>query len=409
MRIAFLTPVWPASRAHNGIATYVDIMTRALRAKGHDCTILTIKPLGEGPFDDMVRIELPKRSAIQIAAEKLRYKAVGSRAYDYDFWGQALGDALARAHAKAPIDIFEAEESFGVARYAVARTPAPVVLRSHGPHYLVKQTAFDKNDMRRVEEEGRGFKSVDAASFPSSALAHSISEKYGPDVAPWHAYPNPIDLPGEKDCWRLDKCDRNTILFIGRFDRIKGADIALEAFRRLAEQFPDVRLVMAGLDRGVSVDGGPPENFETYIANRLSPSIRERIEFLGPVPREEVPVLRRAALVSISASRYETFPYAVTEALAMGAPVVSTATPGLSEYFTDGEDVMFAPIGDAVALADGIARLLQAPAEAARLGAAGRASAERLLSPDAVADQAIAFYKRVIEEKNQVLEAAPCS
>mgnify|MGYP001164064273 CR=1 FL=1 len=30
MRIAFLTPLWPPSMAQNGIATYVDVMTRAL-------------------------------------------------------------------------------------------------------------------------------------------------------------------------------------------------------------------------------------------------------------------------------------------------------------------------------------------------------------------------------------------
>ncbi|WP_428406977.1 glycosyltransferase family 4 protein [Hyphococcus sp.] len=393
--------------AQNGIATYVDVMTRALERRGHECVVIAMWPLGENNDPRMRRLRGPRLNGAEKLLRRVRGRIEGEQTFDYNLFGRGIANSLSDADAEKPVDIIEAEESFGLARYCVGASGAKVIVRSHGPHFLVHQGPFERGDRRRVRKEGRAFRDADGVCFPSGALRDAVAAHYGATFPVSAAYPNPIDIPPEAEAWSLDGCDRNTILFVGRFDAVKGADVALKAFERVAENRPGIRLVMAGVDHGLRGPDGEVRKFDEYVRANVPERLRPRIDFLGPVPRNEVPHLRRRALINLTASRYETFPYAVTEALALGAPVVSTATPGLAEYMSDDEDILFAPVRDAETLAWKISSCLEAPERAAQLGAAGRATAERLFSPDAVADQAEAFYGRIASRTPQL--GAACS
>jgi glycosyltransferase involved in cell wall biosynthesis len=63
---------------------------------------------------------------------------------------------------------------------------------------------------------------------------------------------------------------------------------------------------------------------------------------------------------------------AITEAMAMGKAVVVTRAKGQVDVIRDGIDGIYVPPGDPGALREAIAHLLANPAEAERLGAAGR-------------------------------------
>lgn len=407
MRIAFLTPLWPPSMAQNGIATYVDVMTRALERKGHECIVIAVWPLGGADDPRMRHIRRPRLNGAEKLFRRVRGRIEGDQTFDYHLFGRGVANALIDADREQPVDIIEAEESFGLARYCVGASGARVIVRSHGPHFLVHQGAFQSGDRRRIRKEGRAFREADGVCFPSGALRDAVASHYGLDFPVSAAYPNPIDIPPASEAWTLDGCDRNTILFVGRFDAVKGSDVALQAFQAVAQKRPDVRLVMAGVDHGLRGPDGAVLKFADYVRAHMAEDVRSRIEFLGPVPREEVPGLRRRALINLTASRYETFPYAVTEALALGAPVVATATPGLAEYLTEGDNILFAPVGDAQALARQMERCLDDPGYSAKLGSAGRDTAIRLFSPEAIADQAEAYYERVAGQARQT--GAACS
>src|SRR5262249_18785106 len=99
-----------------------------------------------------------------------------------------------------------------------------------------------------------------------------------------------------------------------------------------------------------------------------------RARLLGALPREQVPDLLRAGDLAVLSSRWENFPHALVEALAVGTPVVATAVGGGPEIVRDGENGILVPPGDPDALAEGIRRAL---AERERLAAAAPASVER--------------------------------
>lgn len=399
MRIAFLSPVWPALGAQNGIATYVDIITRALTALGHECVVMTGRLEGEAESGvEAVKVQMPEMPFLRGLADRVRFKLGAAGILEQRRWGLGVAQALEAISAQKRIDVCEVEESFGYAHFIRPHSSIPVVIRAHGPHFLVHQGSLEANDTRRIAVEEKAFHDANAASFPTEALRNAVAERYPGAVSLTATFPNPIDAPGPSDCWSETACDENLIAFIGRFDSVKGSDLALQAFSKLLEVRPEARLLMAGADFGLKDADGSLLKFADYARAHLSDQARSRVTFLGPRPRGEIPALRRKAALCLCASRYETFPYAVTEALAQGCPVVSTRTAGLGEYLNDGEHVLFAPVGDGEALFEKMRLGLQNRQLAQKIALAGRKLALERFSPDAVARQAIEFYERAARQ-----------
>lgn len=81
-------------------------------------------------------------------------------------------------------------------------------------------------------------------------------------------------------------------------------------------------------------------------------------------------------MVAVPSVWEEPFGLVAVEAMATGRPVVASQTGGLQDIVHHGETGLLVPPGDAEALAEALATLLDDPALAARMGAAGRAVVE---------------------------------
>lgn len=148
------------------------------------------------------------------------------------------------------------------------------------------------------------------------------------------------------------------ILGIGGLRRQKGFDVLLEAFARVRPR-RECRLMILG--RG---------HLEGELLRRADElGVRDDVAFAGFDPNP-YRYLSRVALFVLS-SRWEGSPNALTEALALGTPVVATDCPsGPREILRDGEVAPLVPVGDAPALADAIAATLDRPGDAGRRRAA---------------------------------------
>ncbi|MFM6848174.1 MAG: glycosyltransferase family 4 protein [Terrabacter sp.] len=118
--------------------------------------------------------------------------------------------------------------------------------------------------------------------------------------------------------------------------------------------------------------------------------IPARVHFVGA--RDDVASWLRAADVLVLTSRWEARALVVQEAMAAGVPVVATRTGGLPRL-VDGAGVLV-PVGDPVATALAVDRLLADPAERARLGAGGRTVAASWDSPQDEARRWVDRYAR---------------
>jgi len=94
------------------------------------------------------------------------------------------------------------------------------------------------------------------------------------------------------------------------------------------------------------------------------------VRFVGKVPHDDVGWWMSAGDVFVLPSLSEGLPTVVCEAMNCGLPVVATAVDGTPEIVRDGETGILIPTGDPPALAAALARILDEPEVAARMGAA---------------------------------------
>ncbi|MEO7236462.1 MAG: glycosyltransferase, partial [Lapillicoccus sp.] len=165
------------------------------------------------------------------------------------------------------------------------------------------------------------------------------------------------------------------LVVVGRLSPRKGTDVALEAVALLVTRGYDVQLDVCG-----SAFSGY-EWFEEQLRARASrPDLAGRVTFHGYV-NPTWPYLLRARVVLVP-SRQEPFGNTAVEAMLARRPVVASDVQGLREIVDDGVDGVLVPAGDAVALADAVARLLDDPAHAGRLAAAAAGTAAVRFSPE---------------------------
>lgn len=211
----------------------------------------------------------------------------------------------------------------------------------------------------------------------SEAMARDLDSR-GSLTARVHVVHPGVDLGRHAPAGPLPKGPR--ALWLGAIAGWKRPDLALEIVASAAHRLPGLHLTLAGGSIG---EGG--ESLLAVLRERAErPDLRGRVTFAGRLadPR---PALAACGCLLHTADR-EPFGLALVEALAAGRPVVAPAAGGPLEIVDAGCGRLYSP-GDAQAGADALAGLLEDPDAAARMGAAGRARAERLFSLDAARER----------------------
>jgi glycosyltransferase involved in cell wall biosynthesis len=227
-------------------------------------------------------------------------------------------------------------------------------------------------------------------------VLEATQSHYGLALSEAGVIANPVEPVGSSDRWNLQDCDRNRIVFVGRFDRHKGGDTMIDAFAHVLRQRPEARLDFVGPDRGCVDDAGREWRIEQYLREKLSESDRRKVTVHGFVAGPVAAELRKRALVTVAPSRYETFGIATAEAMMAGCPLVVCASGALTELVQDGQNGLTAAAGDAQDVGAKVLSLLSEPERAAQLGRRAAADAAARYAPAVVARQSIAFYQRVL-------------
>lgn len=399
MRVAFMSPCWPHDRIANGIATYVANVRGGLAARGVDSHVLAAEVAPD--LDDPSIHPLPAGSPPRPLPVRLRQSVAGLVSRNLRIQ-ESLGFRIARAvqsiDARTPLDLFELEETFGVAAVVRRHLAIPVVVRLHGPWCEVGPQVGHPRDREfhlRCRAEIQAISRAHGVSSPSRSALQSVRDHYGVALPDARVIPNPVVVPEEAEAWSPATSEEETLLFVGRFDRVKGADLLLEGFAQLARRRPRLRLRFLGPDTGLMV-GGREISFDEYVADRIPDEVRERIDYEGAQPRDVVARARQRGAVTVACSRYETFSLTVLEAMAAGCPVAASDVGGVPEFLRDGENGLLFPSESVEALVSAVERLLDDRELAARLGAAARRDTRARFGVEAVAAETEAFHREVI-------------
>ena len=162
------------------------------------------------------------------------------------------------------------------------------------------------------------------------------------------------------------------LLFLGRIQPLKGADLAVDALAAL-EAFPDAFLVVAGGPSGPSGE----EEVARIRDQAGHAGLDGRVFWYPPQPHELVSTFCRAADVCLVPSRTESFGLVALEAAACGVPVVASAVDGLRRLVRHGDTGLLVTERSASAFAAAVTTLLADPAGAEAMGARAAAAAAR--------------------------------
>lgn len=344
MRIALACPyAWDAP---GGVQVHVRQLAGHLGRRGHD--VLVLAPAAGRPAEPWVTVVgRPTRVPYQGTVAPICLSPA------------SVGRVAAALRSFAP-DVVHAHEPLvpSTSMAATWRARAPVVATFHA--YAERSGLLDaaapalRPVWRRLA--ARIAVSEAAAGFVRSRFGDGIQViPNGCEVGAFEGAPPAAGLPAGR-----------RLLWVNRLDRQKGFPVAVAAFGRLAAEFEDLVLVVAG------------EGRDQTALDRLPPGARERVHLLGTVPHERLPGLYAAASVFLApALGQESFGMVLVEAMAGGAAVVASDIAGYREVVRHEREGLLVTPGDPPALAAAVRRLVLDPRLAERLRGAGHERAQR--------------------------------
>ena len=178
-----------------------------------------------------------------------------------------------------------------------------------------------------------------------------------------------------------------TILSVGHVAIRKGQHILAEAFAKIAPQYPDWKLVIAGpvleADCGRQI-----EKFRARFPKQI---------FL-PGSDSAPQRLMKQASIFVQPSLLEAFGLALQEAMFFGCACIGTATGGIPELITHDQTGLLCPSGNADALAGAITDLIQQPEKRRQFGNAAHASIiQKGMTGQAMAANYEGIYRRALQ------------
>jgi glycosyltransferase involved in cell wall biosynthesis len=181
-----------------------------------------------------------------------------------------------------------------------------------------------------------------------------------------------------------------TVVTVGTLNWIKGHEWALQAIRQVADRGINVRFEIIGQ--------GPDRQRVLYTIADLG--LENQVRCLGMLAPEEVARRVQQADVFLLSSLSEGISNAALEAMACGAPVVTTECGGMSEAVADGVEGLVVPVRHAEALAASLLRLAGDAALRQRMGQAGRARVEREFRLSRQIGQWLQLFHHVLDKKD---------
>ena len=299
-----------------------------------DAWLVPINPIPPAPFDRLLSVKYLRTLITQLL-----------------YWPLLIRE-LRRADV---VHVFSASYS----SFLLAPTPAiivakllgrPVVLNYHSgeaPDHL-RRSAFARKVMQSW---------VDLNVVPSPFL-RDVLASFGIRA---RVVFNTIDV--DQFAYRVREPLRPRLLSTRNFEPLYNVQCTLKAFAHVQRQYPDATLTLVG------------SGSQDAVLRALAVTLDLRnVTFLGRVAPADMHRHYADADIYLQTPAIDNMPLSVLEAFASGLPVVSTGIGGVPAIVTDGVHGLLVPDDDDAAAAVAVMRLLNDPAYARQLAAAGHAS-----------------------------------
>lgn len=173
---------------------------------------------------------------------------------------------------------------------------------------------------------------------------------------------------------------------VARYHPVKDHENFLQAAVRAQRRRSDLHFVLAG--SGVTREETLFRKYERRLESGT-------LHLLGR--RDDIPRLMAALDLATLASKTEAFPMVLGEAMACGVPCVATDV-GDASYLL-GDTGIVVPVRDPEAMAGGWLQLVMSPEHRKELGRRARERVQEKFSQEAVTNQYVSLYERLVNPK----------
>lgn len=226
------------------------------------------------------------------------------------------------------------------------RAGLPVVIKVHGSDIL--ELSRHPRRMRGTVEALREADGIVAVSRDLKEKVVALGADPGRVRVVYDGIDSDLFHPGPRDAARARLAREvetrgPVVLYIGNLVPVKGVEVLIDAFARLAGQGGDFT--------GLLIGQGPLRSrLEDHVTRS---GLRDRVKLLGPRPHDQLPDWYRAADLFVLPSFSEGVPIVLLEAAACGTPFVASRVGGIPEIAHLGASRLV-PAGDARALSEAI-------------------------------------------------------
>jgi glycosyltransferase involved in cell wall biosynthesis len=391
MRILHVVPSYYPAVRYGGTIPAVHDLAKALVLRGHEVQVYTTNVDGPGISN------VPLGSPVDKDGVLVWYfpTGAGRRLFRSPQMTLALRSNL------PAFDIAHLHSAYlwpaSAAAFVARRIGIPYILTPHG--MLIGDLIRRKNRLAKrcwiAMFERRNVNHAAAVHVTTQMEADEL-QKLGLKPQRLAVIPYVVDLAPAAGCTAGENTkpfygnQKPFILFLGRVNWKKGLDRLISAMA----QVPGVELVVAGNDE---------ENYQPELeALAHRKGVAARTCFIGPVYGPGKWALLRQAQLLILPSYSENFAIVVLEAMAVGCPVIVTPEVGLATIVRETNAGLVVE-GTPERLAAAINGLLQDRDKCRRMGEAGRRTATKQFSSDAIAKQMERVYEECVREGEGLL------
>jgi glycosyltransferase involved in cell wall biosynthesis len=340
LRIALTAdPELPVPPVHyGGIERIVDMLARALTARGHRVTLFA-HPQSQ---TQGTLIPWPGRSSVS-RVDTLRNAATLMRS--------------------VLTERFDLVHSFSRVAYLTPILPLPI------PKLMTYQRDISPRPVRLGHALSLG-------SLHFSALSRRMMKDVQ-GIGSWHLVFNGVPLSIYD--YRADPGPNAPLVFLGRIEKVKGPHIAIEVARKT-----NLHLIIAG---------NVPEEHRAWFDSNIAPSIDgKQIIYCGPVDDiQKNELLGRAKALLMPILWEEPFGIVMAEAMACGTPVIGLSRGAVPEVVEHG--VTGFVVHDVDGIVSSVARLSEIDRFACR------SRVVRMFSDQSVVEAYLDVYREMLEER----------
>lgn len=416
LRIALLS--YRSDPRVGGQGIYVDYTARALARRGHKVDVLS-----GPPYPHILPDEYPEGAGVDVKAVPsldlyaqphnghfaLRPRHLLSATDTYEYFGHLSGKfvepytfmrraaKLLGSHKLGPYDVVFDNQTLANGLLDIETAGFPVVGAIHHPITKdLKLSLETEPSWRRrwlirrwytfLKMQKRVARQLEDIIVVSSSTRDDIVRDFGVEPERVSVVPLGIDQETFRPRAHIPR-DPNQLISAASADvPLKGQRFLVEAYAKLLQTRPNLKL---------TVIGKPREGPTKELAKTLG--VADKIKYISDLSHDEMGEAYCSAAIAITPSLYEGFGFPAAEAMACGTPVVVTDGGALPEVVGDAGIIV--PRGDAGALADAIADLLDDETKRNELGMKGHQRAAERYHWDRVAEKYESVFIKAIEKR----------